>query len=388
MNSLDALLLLLAVSAGFGGYRLGLVARVASWLGMAIGLYIAARSLPWLLRTVEGGKQTTLLFVAAGALIGGAFVGQAAGLLAGSRMQQLMPPGPVRVADRVAGAAAGLLGVLVALWLILPTMADVPGWPAEQSRSSRVARFVHNALPDAPDTLQALRQLVGEDQFPSVFSALQPAPDLGPPPAESGISQEVADRVVPSTVKVQGVACRRIQEGSGFTFRAPDLVVTNAHVVAGEDDIVVYRSDGSAVDATVVAFDPDRDLAVLRVPGLERPVLPGGPTAPGGRGGVFGHPGGGPLRIAPFQVGQEVEASGRDIYDRSRTEREVLILSSGLQPGDSGAALIDGAGAVVGVAFAIAPDKPGVAYALSMDELNAVLAGDLSAEKDTGPCLA
>jgi S1-C subfamily serine protease len=103
---------------------------------------------------------------------------------------------------------------------------------------------------------------------------------------------------------------------------------------------------------------------------------------------VFGHPGGGPLRIAPFQVGEEVQASGRDIYDRNRTERDVLILSASLAPGDSGAALIDGAGTVVGVAFAIAPDKPGVAYALSMDELNEVLTGDLTSEKDTGPCLA
>jgi S1-C subfamily serine protease len=221
-----------------------------------------------------------------------------------------------------------------------------------------------------------------------VFSALQPAPKLGPPPADSGISQAVADRVVPSTVKVQGIACRRIQEGSGFVFAAPDLVVTNAHVVAGEDQTVIFRSDGTQANATVVAFDPKRDIALLRVPGLRRTPLPEGRTQVGGKGGVFGHPGGGPLRIAPFQVGQIVKASGRDIYDQQPSERLVLILAAALRPGDSGSALVDPSGSVVGVAFAIAPDKPGVSYALDMSELRAVLAGDLSHKVDTGPCLS
>src|SRR3546814_3814837 len=129
-------------------------------------------------------------------------------------------------------------------------------------------------------------------------------------------------------------------------------------------DVCSSDLDGSEVSASIVAFDPRRDLAVLRAPGLERPALPLGDTEEGGRGAVFGHPGGGPLRAAPFEVGQEVTATGSDIYDSARTEREVLVLAAGLQPGDSGGALIDAEGRVVGVAFAIAPDRPGVAYAL------------------------
>ncbi|MEQ1786475.1 MAG: trypsin-like peptidase domain-containing protein, partial [Acidimicrobiales bacterium] len=191
---------------------------------------------------------------------------------------------------------------------------------------------------------------------------------------------------VPATVKVQGVACRRIQEGSGFVV-APGLVVTNAHVVAGERETVVQRSDGSEVRAIVVAFDPNRDLAVLRADDLGRPALERSTIEEGGVGAVFGHPGGGDLRAAPFQVGQQVTATGTDIYDQRATEREVLILASALRPGDSGAALVDPSGRVVGVAFAIAPDRPGVAYALAMEELDAVLAGNLSGPVDTGPCL-
>ena len=102
---------------------------------------------------------------------------------------------------------------------------------------------------------------------------------------------------------------------------------------------------------------------------------------------ILSSPGGGSLRAAPFSVGREVRATGTDIYDREQTEREVLILAAALRPGDSGAALIDPSGAVVGVAFAIAPDKPGVAYALDRVELEAVLSGDLSTPVATGPCL-
>ncbi len=368
------------------GFRLGFVARLASWAGMALGIYAAAWVLPRILEALEDAEPTHLLFVAIGTLVAGAFLGQGIGLLVGSRLNVALPRGSARQLDRVAGAALGVFGVLLAVWLLLPIMSDLQGQVARQTRSSAVARFVDDRFPEPPDTLAALRRLVGGDQFPQVFDALRRTPELGAPPAESGLSQEVLDRVARSTVKVEGVACRRIQEGSGFVV-APDLVVTNAHVVAGEPETVVERLDGTEVGAEVVAFDPERDLAVLRAPGLDLPALPIDDVAAGGRGAVFGRPGGGPLRIAPFEVGREVAATGRDIYDADRTQRQVLILSASLAPGDSGAALVDPDGDVVGVAFAIAPDRPGVSYALAIEELETVLDGDLSSAVDTGPCL-
>lgn len=383
---LDVLILAAAASAAVGGYRLGLLARVSSWIGMAFGVVVGALLLPAVLRMVEDGSDEQLLYVSLGILVGTAFIGQALGLFVGGRLHVALPGASVRSADRSAGAAAGVVGVFITLWLLLPLMSDVPGWFAREARTSRFAAFVDERFPPAPDALNALRHLVGGDQFPRVFDALEPSPDLGPPPSVSSIPQAVVDRVVPSTVKVEGVACRRIQEGSGFVVGA-GLVVTNAHVVAGEDETSLQRSDGSEVRATVVAFDSRRDIAVLFAPDLNRAALTRADTAVGGVGAVFGHPGGGNLRAAPFEVGRSVTATGRDIYDREQTEREVLILSSNLAPGDSGAALIDPQGRVVGVAFAIAPDKPGVAYALDIEELNAVLAGDLSHEVDTGPCL-
>lgn len=387
MNLLDVILLALAGAAGIGGYRLGFVTRTTSWVGMGIGLFAAARSLPWLFERLEGESPASLLLVGGGVLLVGSFVGQAVGVVVGSRMRLTLPTEDWAVADRVFGALAGLLGVSVAFWLLLPTMAEVPGAMATQTRNSAVSRSIDRLLPEPPDTLVALRRLVGEDQFPRVFDAITPAPDLGPPPADPGLGEPLIAQVAPSTVKITGIACRRFQEGSGFVTLGADVVVTNAHVVAGQDDPEVELTDGTTRDATVVVFDPDRDLAVLRVPGLSRTPLPIADGGPGTAGGSFGYPGGAGLRVQPFQVGDEVRALGTDIYDRSRTERQVLVLAADLQPGDSGSALVDPTGSVVGVAFAIAPDDPNVAYALDVAELQAVLSGDLASEVDTGPCL-
>jgi S1-C subfamily serine protease len=375
------------VGAAIGGYRLGFLTRVASWVGLALGIVVGGLVLPPLLRALEDASSAQLLFVTVGVLLGTAFVGQALGLLVGAQLHSTLPGSTVRSADRSAGAVAGVVGVLIGIWILLPLMADVPGWFAREARSSAIARFVDERFPEPPDTVDTLRRLVGEDQFPRVFDALERSPDLGPPPTSTNIPQSVVDEVVPSTVKVEGAACDRIQEGSGFVV-GDGLVVTNAHVVAGEGETIIQRSDGSEVRATVVAFDPNRDLAVLAAPDLDRPALFRDTTDEGAVGAAFGHPQGGALRAAPFSVGEITEATGTDIYDRNETTREVLILAADLQPGDSGSALIDPDGDVVGVVFAIALDRPGVAYALAMSELEAVLAGDLSQPVDTGPCLS
>ncbi|MBK9178200.1 MAG: MarP family serine protease [Acidimicrobiales bacterium] len=387
MNVLDVVILLVVVSAGIGGYRLGFLTRITSWVGLGLGLLLGARLLPPLLRAMPDAGQAELFFVAAGVLVGSGLVGQALGLLVGSRIQQELPGPGARHTDRVAGGAAAVVGVLLAVWLLLPAMAAVPEWPARQARTSVIARALHDALPEPPDTLQALRRLVGADQFPQVLSGLQAAPDLGPPPASSGLGVELAGRVAESTVKVEGDACRRVQQGSGFAVGS-DLVMTNAHVVAGEDDTTVLTLDGRRVAGTVVAFDPERDVAVLSVPGLDEQPLGLADAQIGDRGAVFGHPGGGDLRLAPYEIARQLRAVGKDLYDRRTTTRDVYFLAAALRPGDSGAPLIDPSGQVVGMAFAIAPDRSDVAYALTVSELQAVLDGPLDGPVDTGPCLA
>lgn len=389
MNSLDVFIVAAAVAGAVGGYRLGLVARAASWVGLAVGVALAARVVPTVARTFDDASDLQLLLAAAGVLLGGAFLGQGLGLLVGARLHHRLPQGGAREADRIGGAVAGLLGVAVVVWFLVPVMARVPGWPAQEARSSAIARVVVAALPDPPEGVRSLQALVG-DRLPAVLDAFEPAPELGPAPAAAGISQAVIDGVVGSTVMVEAFACGRIQDGSGSVVDSAigPVVVTNAHVVAGADEVVVVANGGGGpVGATIVAFDPARDLAVLAAPALGRPALPVGASVEGAIGAVFGHPGGGPLELSPFEIGREVVATGRDIYDSARTEREVLFLAAQLRPGDSGGALIDAAGAVVGVAFAIAPDDPNVAYALTTDELAAVLATDLATQDDAGPCI-
>jgi len=385
VNLLDLAVVTLAIVAAVGGYRLGFVTRVISWVGMAVGLFAAVRLLPVLLDRLRGGDSNVLLLAALGLIFGCAFLGQAIGVLIGNRLRPVDSDGTVTRFDGLLGALAGIAGVVVLVWLVLPFLSDTRGWPAEQAHQSTLAQTLDAHLPPAPDSIQALRALIGEDNFPKVFDALRPTPDLGPPPADSGLPAETAARVARSVVKVEGIACSQIQDGTGFVV-APDEVVTNAHVVAGEGATELIRDDGSRVKARVIAFDPNRDLALLVAPGLAREPLPIGPSTVDAQGGVFGHPGGGALRVAPFQIARAITAVGRDIYGTSVTRREVLELKSKLRPGDSGSALVDTRGTVVGVAFAIAPDKPDVAYALNTSELQPLLATDRSARADTGPC--
>lgn len=387
MNLLDLVILVVAVSAAIGGWRLGLLARVTSWIGLGLGLYLGARLLPIIVEAMDGSPQVRMFLVALMVLIGGAFIGQALGLLVGSRLHLALPKGQAQTVDRTGGAVAGILIVLAAVWLLSPLGAEINGWPAEQIRNSTITRAVDRAFPAAPDPLRTLRQVIGEDRFPKVFDALRPAPDLGAPPAASTLSADVAARVTASTVKVEAGACDRIQDGSGSVI-GEGLIVTNAHVVAGAEAVAVQRGDdGERLAAEVVAFDPNRDLAVLFAPNIDRPALPISDVDIGGQGAVFGYPGGGPLEVSPFVVGERVRARGVDIYDRRPTVRDVFILSAQLGPGDSGGALVNPDGELVGVAFAIAPDRADVAYALTSAEVDTVLAGGLSAEVDPGPCL-
>jgi len=393
---LDAAIAVVALSAAVGGFRLGFLARVVSWIGLAAGLVIAARLLPTVINIFRNSDPTGKLLVAALVLLGGAFIGQAIGLLVGARAHGVIPFGPLRTFDDAVGAAVGLLGVLVAVWLLLPSMANVAGWPARQARNSAIARFVDREFPQPPDTLQALRRLVGNQAFPEVFNALAPSVDTGPPPAASGLSPALTASVIASTVKVEGQACGRIQEGSGWTVEA-GMVLTNAHVVAGERRTQVLTPSGRVLDATVVAFDSNRDLALLQVPGMAESPLPlyrgstdvtGQEKLVGMTGAVFGHPGGQDnIATTPFLVSQYVSALGRDLYDQHDTTRDVFILASDLMPGDSGGAVVSTTGTVLGVAFAIAPDRPGTSYALSYTEVDAFLATPPAGPVSTGPCL-
>jgi S1-C subfamily serine protease len=356
-----------------------------SWIGLGLGLFLAVLALPGVLDAVDAGSDALALALVLLVVAAGALLGQALGLVVGARLRPGGASGVARPVDGALGAVAGVAGLLAVVWLLLPILGDTTGGVAAEVHGSWVARQLDARLPEPPDAVQALRSVVGEDRFPQVFDALRPTPALGPPPASTGLDQATAVSVARSVVRVEGLACRKVQNGSGFVV-GDDLVVTNAHVVAGERATEVELDDGEVVAAQVVAFDPGRDLALLAVPGLDRPALPLADADAGARGGVFGHPAGAPLRVAPFEVSRRIAATGRDIYGTDVTERDVLEVAASLQPGDSGAALVAPDGTAVGVAFAIARDRGGVAYALATSELEAVL-DEPRGPVDTGACL-
>ncbi len=385
VNLLDVGLLLAIAIAVATGLRLGFLARAASFLGLVAGIALATVTVPYAL-SMTGGQPALRLF--AGLLVLAVTVTlvatsfQAVGL----RLRRSVAGSPLSSIDRGAGALAGIALVLAMVWFLVPAASVVPGGVARQVRSSAVVDAVTSLTPPPPDTVQALRNLVATSRFPEVFADLQPAPDTGPPPEDIPIAAEVVDRATASTVNVETDGCGRRFEGSGFTV-ADGLVVTNAHVVAGADTVETRLPNGDVLTATVVVFDPERDLALLTVDGLGQAPLELATGEVGTVGAVIGYPGGQDTpRVAPAEVRDKRTALGRDVYGRDRTEREVLFLAAELRQGDSGAPVVDGDGRVVGVVFAISPDQATSSFALDRVELDAVLDAERS-PGDTGRCI-
>ncbi|MEM9033931.1 MAG: MarP family serine protease [Actinomycetota bacterium] len=382
MNVLDVVVILTVAAAAYGGYRIGFLTRAVSWIGMLVGLVLAARAVPLVLGDdASDGNATALVVAGLALLLAGALLGQAVGLVAGSRLRLALPSGRLRSVDRAGGALVAGVGVLATVWLVLPAMAETSVWPSSQAESSLVRRV----LPEPPPALQTLRRIVGEDRFPRVFEA---DPDVeGPPPAELALTAVSLQEAARSVVLVRATACGQIQEGSGVVV-GPDLVMTNGHVVAGADEIEIVRDDRKVIVVDLVALDPGRDLAVLRGEEIDRLALPRRRADLGDEGGVFGHPSGGDLTVSPFRIDRRLRARGDDLYGDPAPERDVLLLAADLEPGDSGAPLVDDGGALVGIAFAIAPDQDSVAYAVSIGEIESLLGGlDTARVVDSGPCL-
>lgn len=378
-------LVVFLLSAAAGGYRLGLVARVGSWAGLLAGFVVGVRFGPDIADELSAGGGTLARFlITVLAVTLPAFVGQAIGLGIGSRLRRQVPRGASRQLDNVGGAAAGVLGFLVTVWLFLPVLGGVPGL-AGAARESSILAFVDDVAPTPPASFRDLRTFVAQSPFPEVFTGMGRAPEASAPPAALSLPAAEVDRISSSTVNVEAVGCGRIQEGSGFVV-GPGLIATNAHVVAGADSIEVLFPDGSRAETQLVAFDDGRDVAVLAGQ-FPAPPLPLADTGAGTEVAIFGHPDGqDPLRVAPGVISRQITATGRDIYGRDRVQRQIYVVGARIRQGDSGSALVDAAGQVVGQAFAVAPDRPGTAYALTASEVGAVVATAGTQPVDSGAC--
>jgi S1-C subfamily serine protease len=204
-----------------------------------------------------------------------------------------------------------------------------------------------------------------------VFAGLEPklpAPIAIPASVDTPEVKNAAQAVV----KVSSLGCGGLVTGSAFSIGG-GYVVTNAHVVSGTHGHHVMTPDGGELAATVVYFDPARDLALLNVQGLSTPGLGFGPATRGTEAAVIGYPGGGPEKIEPAVVDGAVEAQGRDIFSTNPVTRQVYVISGKVRPGNSGGPLVDLQGKVLGIVFATSASDPNQAYALTDDEIQSDL---------------
>lgn len=390
MNLLDAILLAVAVLALARGLRRGAFVQLGSMLGAIGGLLTGFVLGPAVAAEVVGAPGPALAVTTLAVLILALLIGQALGVALGTQLRREVGDGAGRRVDQTAGALVGVLTVTVAIWLLAGTFAHGPSaLLAQQIGQSRVTAEVARVFPAPPDVVGRMSGFLDQQGFPQAIAGLGVGV-AGPvdPPLEGEVAAAV-EAAADAAVRIRARGCEASTFGSGFVTQ-PEVVVTNAHVLAGADRVLV-DDRGGAYEATVIGFDPARDLAVLRVPGLSAPTLPWAslPVRRGDGGAILGYPGG-VATLTPKAAavrGQQL-AVGRDIYGRGQVGRDVLTLSADVTQGDSGAAFVTPDGQVAGVVFAAAAAEPEVGYALSVDEAAGVVATAIGADMPvaTGAC--
>jgi S1-C subfamily serine protease len=274
----------------------------------------------------------------------------------------------LRPLDAVMGASFGVGVTLLVVWLLASTFARTSAF-ATEIQNSRILQSLDRSLPPAPDVVVKLERALGTGGFPRVFVGLEPspAPPVTGPNADAVNAAANAARA--ATVRVEGLGCGGLLEGTGFV-AGPGLVATNAHVVAGITRPIVVDANGDH-PATIVSFDPDLDFAVLRASNLAASPLPVADTnEPRGTvGAVLGYPGGGRFTVSPAAILERTSAAGRNIYDQGLIRRDIYTLQSVVRPGNSGGPVVTPDGTVVGVVFAMSTTNPNIGYALTSAEV-------------------
>lgn len=389
----DVVLLVLAVLAIAAGWSNGAIraagALIGLGVGLSVGLLIAPMVVNWMAASgLTGVSQRSI--VAAVVLIVCAGVVYALATAAAAVIGKVLRHGPIKWVDSLIGAVLGFVTWAVVVWLVAGfAMATSLATVVQAANSSQVVSTLNSVAPIPSSTvLGAVDDALAGAGLPKVFEGGEPIKTIGAPdpsvPAAVARSQEST-----VTVLASKPACGVDSEGSGWVVQR-GRVVTNAHVVAGASSVVVRESGGTTVDrATLVAFDPERDLAVLDVTDLRAPALDVGQNlGTGDQAYAAGYPGDGPFTISPQRVRDQVTALGTDIYQSGAVERQIYSLRGTIRPGNSGGPLLDQAGDVVGVVFARSTADPQTGYALTLDELRPVLSSVGTAPISSGACSA
>jgi S1-C subfamily serine protease len=389
VNLLDLVLLVAVVLAALSGFRRGALMQVLAYGGLVVGLVIGAVLAPRIASLVAGDAAQAGVAVAV--VLGAGGIGNALGWLGGSYVRAHARRTRFGTADAAGGSVVSMVAVVLAIWFLAFNLVNGPfASLSSEIRGSIVVRTIDDAMPRPPSLLGEVRRFFDRFGFPEVFTGLPPAP-VGPVKEPT---QAVAGRAFAaargSMVRVVGQACGEIQSGSGFVV-APHDIVTNAHVVAGVAVPQVQEQNAGSQPGTVVLFDAQKDLAVLRVQDTPGPPLRlvQNQTERGTGGAVLGFPGGGDLKGEPAAVRRPIDAVGRDIYGRHTVVREVYELQASVEPGDSGGPFVLPDGRVAGIVFAASTTEEGVGYAItSTAALDDVRTGiGLTSPVSTGGCV-
>lgn len=393
MNWVDVLVLALAVLAAVSGARQGVVTALPAFLGVLLGAVVGVKVAPLVVAGISATPTRVAFAVAIFVLL--VALGETLGVWVGRTIRQRISSPRLAGVDSALGAVVQGAVVFLVSWLIALPLTTVGGLPglASAINKSVVLGGVNDVMPQAARGLpEELRKLLDVSGFPAAVDPFNrtPAREVAPPnPALQ--ASAVVQRVRPSVLKInaRALACERALEGSGFVI-SPQRVMTNAHVVAGAEDVSVESGD-QTLRAEVVLYDPRTDLAVLRVPGLSVEPLPfAAEDGESGQDGiVLGYPLDGPYTAESARIRDRVPLRGPDIYESpTPVDRDVFTLRAKVLSGNSGGPLVDTNGAVLGVIFGAAVDDSETGFALSAAEVRAEVAAapGLTEPVSTGRC--
>jgi S1-C subfamily serine protease len=379
VTALDWIIVAFVAAMAIWGYAQGLIVGALSLGGFLGGAFAGSRLGPLLLEEGSHSPYAPLSALVGALLLGGVL---ASGLeVLGFHIRRALGS-RFGVVDGVGGAVVvGALGLALA-WIAGAVALQTPG-ARELRRPIQRSAILGELNARLPPSGGVLRALARFDPFPRIAG---PDPDVGPPDSRIARDADVR-RASRSVVKVLGTACGLGVQGSGW-LAADGVVVTNAHVVSGQDDTEVELGDDTA-DAEAILFDSTNDVAVLRVPGLGgAPALRMAREARvGARAAILGFPENGPYDVRPARVGQTSTVVTQDAYGRGPVRREITSVRGRVRSGNSGGPVVNAAGRVVGTIFAASVSQHGrsgfaVPLAIVRDAL-----GSARDPVDTGPCV-
>lgn len=388
MLLVDVVLVILLVFAVIVGVQRGLLASLGLFAGLAVGAVAAYWVMPLVGLWVPSAAWRTPAVAASGVIL--VLVGAALGSAVGRTLRRGADRIRLRVPERLLGGVVSLVAAVLAVSFVGGALIST-GTPVVSSAlaSSTVLRAIDNATPAGLRSAMAeLRGTVLGEGLPTLGRLLEPS--VTPSTPQISLDDPALTRAAQSVAKISGVAyaCGITATGSGFAV-TPDLVVTNAHVVAGVTEPVVELPGRPARDGRVVYFDPTDDIAVVAADGLDAEPLLVAPTLPVGAAAVVqGYPHGGPFTSGAAQVLSVGTVGVPDIYDDATAPREIYALAATVQPGNSGGPLLTPDGQVAGIVFARADDGDAVGYAMTPAELQPVLdqTGALGPAVSSGDC--